>query len=479
MAINYSEIKYIPVTELLSQYQSGSLQHLPEDLYMRREITQENINNKVIALSYYTPDGYLVRVDDPITLYTDSQGQKRILSGNSRVAALAYMMQHDEYKKRNFANVPYRETLETPTDDEIRSLQRSTNDFVEAHTPIELAREAYTLKQKKLAELQPQVDTGKLKVKQAGRQATDYVMQQLKIDTESYLSNLNKVASAPDQVIALVDKGNLTLDGAVKLMEWWDKSKAENSDESVRNEYISQTIKQLFEIVTEEMGASLSILDSKEREEETRLLKIAPRHLKKLLKAPKPLPSPEVSAGTETPTESVDGSPVAETSNGAKPVQEEEIDKSSKNITKGDAKANIQTILESVQSVSPDTISIQNGQDLSETMTDMLKLMAETNILFNAQDCLEIFAEVREAFLKRFGNLDYVLKRVEEDNDYPLSKFNTKMNKLSKPLAKIINSLNPENAQEPSSNPTVQTEELPSITVLETDTHIGEVSVPF
>lgn len=461
--IEYSPIKNVSVTELLEQYNSGALKHLPQELYIRKEVTQENIDNKVIALSYYTPDGYLVRVDDPITFYTDSEGQKRILSGNSRVAALNYMFNHDQYKTRRFADVPVREVLHTPTDNEIRAYQRSSNDFTEVHKPIELGRQGVILKNQKLAELEPEVRAKKIGKKDAGRISTEYAMTELKINLPSYFSNITKIAEkAPDQVVLLVDKGVLTLDGAVKMMEWW-KPPTTDTTAPEYAEYVAHTIKELYNIVINEMSPSLALLDEVDKKAEVDFdnLRIQPRHLKKLFKEPLVQPEVTTPASSNVSENTIEESPKVDEGENVSPIGRDE------------AKENIIKVIETVQSIGLESLTTAHAQDVSTVLTDMLKLMAETNPLFENKDSIGLYEPIREAFMKRFGDTESVVNRIEADKEYPLRKLVNKINKLSKPVSKLYNAVyHPEPVEEIK----VQTEELPSVTVLETDTHLGEVT---
>lgn len=143
MTIKISEeLKSVSIDELLGFYSP-----MPENHDIRYARTEKDIQDKIDALVF--PEDLLVRVEQPFLVYQleEQQGTDKytVLNGVTRMLALEAIKNDEKYSSYTIQSVPVLYLEDGWTEDEIKSLQHSANNFTNKTEEILLAIEAVSM----------------------------------------------------------------------------------------------------------------------------------------------------------------------------------------------------------------------------------------------------------------------------------------------------------------------------------------------
>lgn len=210
--------------------ETKSLDHLTE-YYIRGSISPDSIDRIKKALVF--DDGgngkRRVEVTEPWVLYISPEGEKFVINGNRRRAGYIHLQNDTSHKDVEFYSVPYRVFLKEPTPENLLGYQQTVNDTGEEHNIVALADTAMRYK---TAKEQEYIAQGK-KTRDAQKLATADLKTLFGNDfSDSYITRLKKISSAPSWLKEMVNKELLTAKAIQALDVNLKKSAHKDLDEA-------------------------------------------------------------------------------------------------------------------------------------------------------------------------------------------------------------------------------------------------------
>lgn len=143
-----SELKFLQIDDLKDL---KTLDHYSA-FYIRKTVSNNDIQQKIVDLIDSDEEGNrYAQVNEPWVIFTDSEGNRYIVNGNTRFHALIRIINDTQYKDVSVQPIPYRDFLGEPNTESLIKYQRSVNDKTTRHTVLQLAETAQSYKDEKEA----------------------------------------------------------------------------------------------------------------------------------------------------------------------------------------------------------------------------------------------------------------------------------------------------------------------------------------
>lgn len=143
-----SELKFLQIDDLKNL---KTLDHYSA-FYIRKNPSNSDIQQKITDLIDSDTEGNrYAQVNEPWVIFTDSEGNRFIVNGNTRFHALIRIINDTQYKDVDIQPIPYRDFLGEPSTENLIKYQRSVNDKTTRHTVLQLAETAQSYKDEREA----------------------------------------------------------------------------------------------------------------------------------------------------------------------------------------------------------------------------------------------------------------------------------------------------------------------------------------
>ncbi|AND75662.1 hypothetical protein [Nostoc phage A1] len=381
--ITFSDVKQISVESLQENFLSGLFAWCEPEVYVRGGVSQDDVDEKKLQLTFEDDGKKYVEVLEPLTFYK-RDGVLYLLNGNNRVNALFQMINSSDTKDYDYRLVPYRVLESDPSLAVLEELQVVSNDTTSAHTPQQLAKRVAASSARLEAEYKakdPKIKKNALSSKVLESLCTIYKRQ------HHYIRNLLRVAEQPEAVQQLLEAEKVSANTVVEI------SKKLPKDASA--EYIEEAYGELAAIAGEG--------------------KITEKTLNEWLESKKPTPTNNSDNGNSNDDDDKNPPPT---------VTIEEF------TTAAIDRFNKLSVIEKgriVPALKP---------QVSTVVKTGLSLLAGTFDIFSDDESLELLEDVRALIFNRLGNIDHLVSRAETAGE-EIPNIAKKFNSFNKAIDKL------------------------------------------
>jgi hypothetical protein len=406
MPLTFTPSQKIYIEELKNNFASNLMNYCEKEVYIRTEIDDAAVKEKQEALKFTDEEGNVtVTILEDVVFY-EKEDKLYLINGNTRVRALFLLLAtNPEY---DYSPIPFKVIEEGWTPEDLDSLQVATNDKTSPHKPIDLV---LRIGAKRKYYLESFAAAG-IKAKEAKGKATQLLTNTYKCSA-AYISQMETVFDQPEWVHKLIREDKIAPNTVVSVHRVAKK----NTDVKLENIYGL-----LFDISNDE--------------------KITDKHVDILVDSLSNK-TKAIGEGTEESTEESTG----ESTGGETVTKGEGSSLPAIPISKEVFVSNHSAILNKLTVVDPSKVTILQKDITREFVSQGLKLVNDTNLIFSDADSLALLEPLLQILQSRFGDSDYLIQRAETA-DKPLNEINARINRISKSLTGLIESLNEPIAEE-------------------------------